>query len=44
MENYYNTLGVQENADQDSIKKAYREMAKKYHPDLCAFALFQSIS
>ena len=33
MENYYNTLGVQENADQDSIKKAYREMAKKYHPD-----------
>jgi molecular chaperone DnaJ len=33
MENYYNTLGVQENADQDSIKRAYREMAKKYHPD-----------
>lgn len=33
MENYYDTLGVQENAEQDSIKKAYREMAKKYHPD-----------
>ena len=33
MENYYDTLGVQENADQDSIKKAYRGMAKKYHPD-----------
>jgi molecular chaperone DnaJ len=33
MENYYNILGVQENSDQDSIKKAYREMAKKYHPD-----------
>lgn len=33
MENYYDTLGVQENADHDSIKKAYRVMAKKYHPD-----------
>lgn len=33
MENYYNILGLQENADQNSIKKAYREMAKKYHPD-----------
>lgn len=33
MENYYDILGVQENSGQDSIKKAYREMAKKYHPD-----------
>jgi len=33
MENYYNILGVQENSDQNLIKKAYREMAKKYHPD-----------
>jgi molecular chaperone DnaJ len=33
VENYYDILGVHENADQDSIKRAYREMAKKYHPD-----------
>ena len=33
MESYYDILGVQENADQDSIKKAYRTMAKRYHPD-----------
>lgn len=31
--NYYDVLGVQENADQDTIKKAYRSMAKKHHPD-----------
>jgi molecular chaperone DnaJ len=30
---YYKILGVQENADQDTIKKAYRIMAKKFHPD-----------
>ena len=33
MDNYYDILGVHENADQDSIKRAYRNMAKKYHPD-----------
>ncbi len=33
MENYYSILGVQENADQDSIKRAYRNLAKTYHPD-----------
>lgn len=33
MENYYDILGVPESADQDSIKKSYRELAKKYHPD-----------
>jgi len=32
-DNYYNVLGVQENADQDTIKKAYRSLAKKHHPD-----------
>ncbi|QQZ29434.1 DnaJ domain-containing protein [Thiothrix subterranea] len=30
---YYKTLGVERNADQDSIKKAFRRMAAKYHPD-----------
>lgn len=30
---YYKILGVERNADQDSIKKAFRRMAAKYHPD-----------
>lgn len=33
MENYYDILGVDKKATQDEIKKAYREMSKKYHPD-----------
>jgi len=31
---YYKILGVDKNASQDDIKKAYRTLVKKYHPDL----------
>jgi molecular chaperone DnaJ len=33
---YYKTLGVDSKATQDEIKKAYRKLARKYHPDLNA--------
>jgi len=32
-ENFYNVLGVSENATKEEIKKAYRSMQMKYHPD-----------
>ena len=32
-ENFYNVLGVNENATKDEIKKAYRSLQMKYHPD-----------
>lgn len=33
MKNYYTVLGIKKGASEDEIKKAYRELAMKYHPD-----------
>src|SRR5580704_11731397 len=33
MKNYYDILGVPKSATEDDIKKAFRKLAQKYHPD-----------
>ncbi len=34
VKDYYKTLGVDKNAQPDDMKKAFRKLARKYHPDL----------
>ena len=31
---YYKTMGIERNATQDEVKRAYRKLARKYHPDV----------
>ena len=33
-QDYYKTLGIPHNASQDDIKRAYRKLARKFHPDV----------
>ncbi len=34
MSNYYNILGVNQTASKEDVKKAYKSLVKKYHPDI----------
>ena len=34
MRNLYTILGIKKDADQATIRKAYKKLARKYHPDL----------
>ncbi|KAK8802042.1 hypothetical protein WA158_006437 [Blastocystis sp. Blastoise] len=34
-DSYYDVLGIEKNAEEKSIKKAYRRLSIKYHPDKC---------
>ena len=34
MKDYYKILEIEENATDDDIKKSYRALSKKYHPDV----------
>lgn len=33
-QDYYNVLGIDKNADKQAIKTAYRQKARKFHPDV----------
>ncbi|MBU5316791.1 DnaJ domain-containing protein [Clostridium bornimense] len=49
MKDYYKVLGVKRDATKDEINKAFRVLAKKYHPDLNkdndnAVVMFQEVS
>ena len=32
--NYYQVLGLERTASEDDVRKAYRKLARKYHPDV----------
>ena len=34
LKDYYKIMGVEKDASQDEIKRAYRKLARKYHPDV----------
>lgn len=40
---YYEVLGIDKSADADAIKKSYRQLASKYHPDKVTDALQKSL-